>query len=97
MATKHVHSEVIKAWADGAKIQFFNKILNEWEDLDLNPLWIVSTQYRVKPADPIFLIKNLDYSIQAGNYYQVNIGFYADENSAEKFINDLRSKMLNQK
>tara|TARA_R110000796_G_scaffold33599_1_gene87046 strand:+ start:803 stop:1096 length:294 start_codon:yes stop_codon:yes gene_type:complete len=49
---KHKHHKLIKAWADGAEI--------EWEDgtgrwLDsYTPHWVVDTSYRVKPAEPVY-------------------------------------------
>jgi hypothetical protein len=45
--TKHVHSELIKAWADGAEIEVFNKSWGTWESC--SPVWARDQQYRVKP------------------------------------------------
>jgi len=46
----HPHAELIKAWADGAEIQF--KVCGfggyEWRSL-IAPLWVPNTQYRIKP------------------------------------------------
>lgn len=43
---QHKHCELIKAWADGAKIQY--KHLNgTWDDC--NPSWSESVEYRIKP------------------------------------------------
>ncbi len=48
MNKPHKHCEVIKAWADGAKIQFLDG--SKWEDCSvLGPQWILNYQYRVKP------------------------------------------------
>lgn len=53
-ATPHKHACVIKAWADGAEIQFRSQpggTQKEWKDVsdpDL-PLWIETLEYRVKP------------------------------------------------
>jgi hypothetical protein len=44
---KHKHAELIKAWADGAKIEFFN-VFQEWVDAD-NPEWKEGCIYRIKP------------------------------------------------
>lgn len=46
--TPHVHAELIKAWADGAEIQFFNPATNEWTDIE-SPDWMPHVQYRIKP------------------------------------------------
>lgn len=46
----HVHAELIKAWADGTIIQYFNGVQGEWFDVNNNsPLWRSDTQYRAKP------------------------------------------------
>ena len=45
----HVHAELIKAWADGAKIQFHTGNKNDnWEDTT-NPMWYEKYHYRIKP------------------------------------------------
>lgn len=52
MITPHKHAAVIKAWADGAIIQF--RIPNhdcEWFDVVRNqPSWASTQEYRVKPV-----------------------------------------------
>ncbi len=49
----HKHAELIKAWADGAEIQYFSNVSDEWENYflgeDVPPLWYPNTQYRIKP------------------------------------------------
>jgi hypothetical protein len=44
----HVHAEVIKAWADGAEIEFRHGEYDAWKKVD-SPLWNLCTQYRIKP------------------------------------------------
>lgn len=46
---KHIHCEVIKAWADGADIQCFSN--QKWVDVN-QPLFLDDTQYRIKPPAP---------------------------------------------
>lgn len=41
------HAEVIRMWADGAKVQRAQD--GEWVD-DRNPLWVDDEKYRIKPA-----------------------------------------------
>lgn len=45
----HKHAEVIKAWADGAKLQW--KCNDKWIDFgdDLTPSFLPSSEYRIKP------------------------------------------------
>ena len=42
-----VHAEVIKAWADGAEIEFFDG--DSWQDVVNGPSWSSHTRYRIKP------------------------------------------------
>ena len=44
---KHKHAELIKAWADGAKIQYFSG-LGYWNDIDY-PGWRPTEEYRIRP------------------------------------------------
>jgi hypothetical protein len=46
MGTPHKHAEIIKAWAEGAKIQHFDN--EKWYDVH-SPLWDQGTIYRIKP------------------------------------------------
>lgn len=49
---KHKHSELIHAWADGARIQIYNKGLGKWFDCNDNqPEWRNVAQYRIKPEE----------------------------------------------
>ena len=46
----HVHAECIKAWADGATIEFRCGGEYEWRDLKTTcPSWSEGFQYRIKP------------------------------------------------
>jgi hypothetical protein len=49
-ATKkpHIHAEIIKAWADGAEIEFLLISTSEWTTTT-NPSWSEDYKYRVKP------------------------------------------------
>lgn len=49
----HKHAAVIKAWADGAQIQYrFKSTLNDWSEwMPCNgPSWSTANEYRVKPT-----------------------------------------------
>lgn len=50
------HSEEIRAWADGAIIQYRHAMVSTpgpWQDCDRNePGWLHNYNYRVKPANP---------------------------------------------
>lgn len=47
----HVHAEFIKAWADGAEIEYQVEGDNHWWATD-DPLWSPGASYRIKP-EPI--------------------------------------------
>jgi len=46
------HATLIKAWADGAAIQFQSNFSKEWKSVSGPPMWIESYQYRIKPKAP---------------------------------------------
>jgi hypothetical protein len=48
----HIHQKEIKAWADGAQIQWFGKIGKKWYGCDNKPSWRTDLRYRVKPDVP---------------------------------------------
>jgi hypothetical protein len=46
----HKHAELIKAWADGAQIQYWNGCIEQWKDGDREEMsWYEDYQYRIKP------------------------------------------------
>lgn len=52
MKTPHVHAELIKAWADGAEIQWYDSHPRQhrWFDCGPNqPSWNEGVQFRIKP------------------------------------------------
>ena len=68
---KHKHADLIKAWADGAKIQVYMISLDEWEDCPHDPTWNVGRMYRIKPeqkpeitVDSHILTLNLRFTIE---------------------------------
>lgn len=48
MKTPHKHAELIKAWADGAEIEYWSGTLYGWRPA-YNPNWDEKTEYRIKP------------------------------------------------
>lgn len=52
MGTKHIHAEVIKAWADGEEIEMYIRSFDRWCEAQ-TPMWDTTTQYRVKPKEPV--------------------------------------------
>ncbi len=48
MKTPHKHAELIKAWADGAEIQYQDSF-EDWFDCQDDPRWAEHVTYRIKP------------------------------------------------
>lgn len=51
MNKPHKHAELIKAWADGAEIEFKSKTSGMWTVIT-EPIWDETFEYRVKTALP---------------------------------------------
>lgn len=51
MKTPHKHAELIKAWADGAEIEYFNTTDNRWEPIFQGWSWdsTLHIDLRIKP------------------------------------------------
>ena len=46
---QHKWHKEIKAWADGAEIEYFDELLIRWLDVLDMPRWNSSSEYRIKP------------------------------------------------
>lgn len=71
MCTKpRPHAELIKAWADGAVIQYLDDSGN-WEDVFGNsPTWGSANKYRIKP-EPADIEK---YGVEVGDVWRTSGG-----------------------
>lgn len=56
------HCEVIKAWADGAQIQFKLPKYSHWNDIAGNPEWLDNLDYRVKPPKREMWVRPFEYT-----------------------------------
>ena len=52
------HAELIKAWADGAEIEYFD--YEEGWTTQEQPAWYVDTEYRIKPQPEFVPILSID-------------------------------------
>lgn len=73
MCKPHKHAEIIKAWADGAEIEWKNPNCASpvWQPIDNAPMWFQTFDYRVKPQ-PVMTEryrKFLYHNKSAGKYY----------------------------
>lgn len=83
--TKHMWHKEIKAWADGNDIEYFSPSSNIWNSAT-TPIWSSSTQYRVKPKEPIW-----EYQIllqdKSDLVYELTKGFYTSGSECKQFSN----------
>jgi hypothetical protein len=64
MKKQHKHKDLIIAWANGEKIQYYDE---GWEDCFEDPCWDEDAEYRIKPE--VIRYRNVLY--KSGNYYYV--------------------------
>jgi hypothetical protein len=84
---KQKHAALIKAWADGAKIQTKNEA-GEWIDINF-PDWL-DGEYRLKPKEKR---KSNEYSIQIVRYKDARLGFnYRTQRYSDKFKPNVKIK-----
>lgn len=84
----HVHAEVIKAWADGAIIQWYSNNQSKWLDCSNNsPSWSPGCNYRIKPEPKpdTVKIRRLTYNgqcdcvvVESGDFAFANIRLVFD-------------------
>jgi len=74
----HKHSEIIKAWADGAEIQMYRPENDSWNYIN-NPSWFPSIQYRVKPEPKPDIVR----------YVRAAPDFVASCNTKKEYSNNL--------
>ena len=94
--TPHVHAEVIKAWADGKKIQFKGESSDKWLDADMNAgqwlMWSPAYSYRIKPEEIV------DYTVvpvggRPGAVFTSTISelpYYYTENNYQGYMKRIR-------
>lgn len=56
MKQPHKHAELIKAWADGAEIEYWNESQNQWKEAR-TPNWDARMYYRIKPEPKPDVVK----------------------------------------
>jgi hypothetical protein len=84
---KQKHAALIKAWADGAKIQTKNEA-GEWIDINF-PDWL-DGEYRLKPKEKR---KSNEYNIQIVRYKDARLGFnYRTQRYSDKFKPNVKIK-----
>lgn len=74
------HAELIKAWADGATIQYFEASLG-WIDTD--PLWGSNHKYRIKPAEKV--VRWQWITVCKGSKPQISRSFFTEQEVSNGF------------
>lgn len=64
----HKHAELIKAWADGATIQY-QEMLGKWFDCIGNPEWWCETKYRIKPEPRPDIVRLTEIRVDGWLYF----------------------------
>lgn len=53
MGKPHKHAELIRAWADGAEIEYYVVSSSKWHRcVENKPAWDTMMEYRIKPEPP---------------------------------------------
>jgi len=55
---KHIHCDLIIAWANGAEIQVYFELKNTWLDVK-TPMWDNDEEYRIKPKPPCDIVRQI--------------------------------------
>ena len=64
---KHKHAELIKAWADGAKIEFHSH--DDVWFLAMKPEWDIEQKYRIKPEPKPDIVMDQYIYVDRGRIY----------------------------
>ena len=75
MNKPHKHAELIKAWADGAEIEYYNAVYDLWQKPAGVPNWHPDNQYRI--ADPYRELKEA-YAAGKGIEIKDSDGVWSD-------------------
>jgi len=76
----HVHAEIIKAWADGAHIEYLSERTNCWWSC-VSPDWLPHIQYRIKPEPRPDVVKKYNVTLKDGwAFVDINNQFYCPAN-----------------
>lgn len=88
MKTPHKHAELIKAWADGAEIQWYDSHPRQhrWFDCGPNqPSWSEGVQFRIKleTKPDVVLLRRVDLQCRPSNDFPsgyLSVGVWDNQN-----------------
>ena len=85
MKQPHKHAELIKAWADGAEIEYWSEFQNQWKDA-YTPNWELRIQYRIKPEPKPDVVHEIKVWLSGNAQERVILHMYnSDTHSARGF------------
>lgn len=77
MGKPHKHAELIKAWADGAQIEYLEN--GNWVDCHVNgPAWDSTTEYRIKPEPKPDDVRYVYADVDFNEYEATTIKYDSD-------------------
>ena len=87
----HKHCELIKAWADGAKIQFRPHPDCGWCDCPHNePSWHDSQEYRIKPEPVTLYVNEYEYGVSDVGWKTLKAAQGAGRENADDYIRTIK-------
>ena len=90
MGTPHKHAALIKAWADGAEIQWRSESHPGWEDAK-TPNWYDNFDYRIKPLTKV---KKYRYVYKlANNSPCLTNDYYKDAEELQRHMDAFKNTM----
>jgi hypothetical protein len=75
---KHLHADVIIAWANGAKVQNSENGI-DWYDCVGSPGWSPCTKYRVKPKPLVKKWRWVISDIRNDQYFSISSEYFSDQ------------------
>lgn len=87
---QHKWHKEIKAWADGAEIEYFDDDIGEWRNCTNHAIWYEDDKYRIKPQpkEPQYL-----YVYQEGNKIHLGLAGMAIEVKSKYLIPEFIAKI----
>lgn len=67
MTERHIHADMIHAWADGAEIEFRDRRNGRWVETS-DPIWAPDIQYRIKPKEQFVKVRLVEWKGGVSEY-----------------------------
>jgi hypothetical protein len=90
----HKHANLIKQWADGAVIQFYDETCGRWLDVP-QPEMYEDVEYRVKPK-PVTKYKHvlMNGCVVSGCSFSITDKFYTNEEAKRNYPHSRIERIL---